>query len=184
MDALFTWDSNVLLWIQENIRNSILTPIFLFITKLGDGGIIWIAFSLLFLILPKYRKVGYSCVTSMIMTFIVVNLFLKNIVARTRPYEVIEGLNRLVPAQSDFSFPSGHSAHAFAVGVVILIMMKKRIGVPIFFLAITMALSRLYIGVHYPTDVMCGIAVGTLMALISIWIVDKKIHRLKQYFQI
>ncbi len=173
MDTLLNWDANALLWIQENIRNEFLNGILTFYTTLGNGGMLWIAFSLLCLALPKYRRVGLTCALSMILTLFVVNLGLKNIVARVRPYDAIEGLTRLVPEPSGFSFPSGHSAHAFAVAVVLLVMLKKKVGIPIFILAGLMALSRLYVGVHYPTDVIIGSLAGTLMAICSMLLMSR-----------
>lgn len=172
MNALLEWDAGVLLWIQENMRTELMTVIMKSITRLGDAGCLWIVLSVLFLVLNKTRRVGVASSLAMIFTFITVNLGIKNIVARIRPYEVVDGLNRLVEAQSDYSFPSGHTAHAFAVGVVILIMMPKKVGVPIFIISVLMAYSRLYIGVHYPTDVIGGAIIGTLMGLLSVYLVN------------
>lgn len=173
MDALLEWDASVLLWIQENMRTDLMTTIMKGITRLGNGGCLWIALAVVLLVLGKTRKVGAMSVLSLIITFVTVNLGIKNIVARTRPYEVIDGLVNLVEKQSDFSFPSGHSAHAFAVGVVLLIMLPRKFGVPIFIISILMAYSRLYIGVHYPTDVIAGVLLGTIIAFISMFIVNK-----------
>lgn len=173
MNALLEWDADVLLWIQENMRTELMTVIMKSITRLGDAGCLWIVLSVLFLVLNKTRRVGVAASFAMIFTFITVNLGIKNIVARIRPYEAVEGLNRLVEAQKDYSFPSGHTAHAFAVGVVILIMMPRKVGVPVFIISVLMAYSRLYIGVHYPTDVIGGAVIGTLMGLLSVFLVNK-----------
>ncbi len=173
MSAILEWDASVLLWIQENMRTDLMTTIMKAITRLGDGGSLWIVLAIIFLAINKTRKVGVASALALIITFVTVNLGIKNMVARIRPYEVIEGLTNLVGKQSDFSFPSGHSAHAFAVGVVILIMMPKKIGVPIFTISILMAFSRLYVGVHYPTDVIAGVVLGTVIALLSVFITNK-----------
>ncbi len=173
MDALLELDASILLWIQENMRTDLMTTIMKGITRLGDNGTLWIVLTVLFLVLNKTRRVGLTSAVALIITFLTVNLGIKNAVARTRPYEVIDGLINLVEKQHDFSFPSGHSAHAFAVGVVILIMMPKKFGVPIFIISILMAYSRLYIGVHYPSDVIAGALIGTIIAFLSIFIVNK-----------
>ncbi len=173
MDAILEWDASILLWIQENMRTDLMTTIMKAITRLGDAGSLWVVLSIVLLVINKTRKVGAASAVSLILTFVVVNVGIKNLVARTRPYEVIDGLVSLVGKQSDFSFPSGHSAHAFAVGVVILIMMPRKIGVPIFVISVLMAFSRLYVGVHYPTDVIAGAFLGTLMALVGVYVVNK-----------
>ena len=107
------------------------------------------------------------------MTFLINNIILKNIIARTRPYEVVEGLNRIIGAQSDFSFPSGHSGASFAVAVVMFMEMPKKYGVPALIVATLIAFSRLYVGVHYPFDVIAGVLTGTIYDVIKVAIYRK-----------
>lgn len=166
-------EGNVLLWIQNNLRNDFFDVIMKTITRLGDGGMIWIIFAVLLLLFKKYRYAGVASAISLILTFLTVNLCIKNLVARVRPYEVIEGLTRIVGEQSDYSFPSGHTAHAFAVSVVLLLMLPKKLGAPALILAFLMGFSRLYVGVHYPTDVLGGAVIGTVLAVISVFIAKK-----------
>lgn len=105
LDTLLKIDGDILLWIQDNLRTGWLDPIMKFITYLANGGALWIGICVLLLILKKTRTTGIVCSCSLAVTFLINNIILKNIIARTRPYEVVEGLNRIIGAQSDFSFP-------------------------------------------------------------------------------
>ena len=180
LDKLLELDGNILLWIQDNIRCDILTPVIKGITYLGNGGIVMIAMCLIFLLIPKLRRLGIVCSGSLAATFLINNLLLKNIIARTRPYEVVDGLQRMIGAQSDYSFPSGHSGAAFAVCMVIFFECPKKYGIPALVLAVLIALSRLYVGVHYPSDVIAGALLGTLFAFIACkvyhHVTDKEIY--------
>lgn len=173
-----TLDAQILLWIQDNLRNDILTPVFKFITHLGDVGWIWIAATIFLLFFVKYRKVGYLSALSLIGSLLINNLLLKNLVARIRPYEVIDGLNLIIEKQSDFSFPSGHSGASFAAGVIFFIYLPKKFGVPALILAFLISFSRLYVGVHYPTDVLAGGLIGAAIA-VCIWKVEEHIQKQK-----
>lgn len=164
-------EQNILLWIQDNLRSDILTPFFKFVTTLGNTGAIWIVLSVLLLCLKKTRKIGITSATSLLTSFIFNNLILKNVFARTRPYEVIEGLNALIPHPHDFSFPSGHTAASFAVAAIIFLTMPKKYGIPALILATLIAFSRLYLGVHYPTDVVFGMLSATIIASICVQLI-------------
>lgn len=164
----------ILLWIQEYVRNDFLTPVVTFITHLGDAGFIWIVLTLACLVFAKTRRTGVLLTFSLLLNFLANNLILKNLVARTRPYEAVEGLHRIIEAQSDFSFPSGHTGCSFAAAVVLLIMCPRKVGIPAMVLAVFIALSRLYVGVHFPTDVIGGAIIGTAAALLVCWIYKKK----------
>ena len=97
-------------------------------------------------------------------TLLVNNMILKNLVARTRPYEVIEGLTYIVMRPTDFSFPSGHAGCSFAVACIMFRRLPRRYGIPALVLAILISLSRLYVGVHYPSDVLFGVISGILIS--------------------
>ena len=162
-------EADILLWIQNNIRNDVLTPIFKFITTLGNAGVIWIVLSVGLLIPKKTRRVGVLALVSLLFSALIDNVILKNVVARTRPYEVIEGLTSLVGVQKDYSFPSGHTGSAFAAAVVMFRELPKKLGIPILVFVCLMGLSRLYVGVHYPSDVLGGVLIGTGIALLTHW---------------
>ena len=165
MGQILEWDGELLLWIQENIRREWLSPLISFITHLGDAGFIWIVITLCLLIYKGTRKEGFLCACSLLLVLLINNIILKNVIARTRPYEIVEGLQRIIEAQSDFSFPSGHTGSSFAAAVVMFMRLPKRYGIPAMVLAVCIALSRLYVGVHYPTDVMAAALIGTVTAV-------------------
>ncbi len=167
-------DGQILIWIQENMRNDILNPIMITLTHLGDCGIIWILICIALLIRKKYRLIGYTAGFSLVVEYAITNLLLKNLVARIRPYETVEGLNLLVAKADDFSFPSGHSGSSFAVGFVCFLLLPKRYGIPAIILAALISFSRLYVGIHYPTDVLAGAAIGIGVAILAC--IGKKVY--------
>lgn len=164
MDFITNLDGNILLWIQEYLREDFLNPLIIFITTLGNAGMIWIAASVVLLCIPKTRKAGVLVILSLVISYIINNLILKNAVARPRPWVDVEGLSILIGKPHDFSFPSGHASSSFAAAVVIYKMLPARCGVPAVILAAAVALSRLYVGVHYPTDVLLGTISGIIIA--------------------
>ena len=173
-------DGGILLWIQDYLRNPVLTPILKVITTLGNGGAIWILLTLLLLMLPKTRKVGCMMMAALLGTLLINNILLKNLVARTRPYEVIEGLTYLVRRPSEYSFPSGHAGSSFAAACVMLRKLPKRYGIPAFVLAVLIALSRLYVGVHDPRDVLFGVISGILISYAAEAVVERIWKRKKE----
>ncbi len=180
MEALFQLDGNILLWIQEYIRNDFLTPIFKFITTLGDAGMIWIAIAVILLFVKQYRKVGLMVGGSLLGSLVFNNGLIKNLVARPRPYRMIEALTIIIPEPGEFSFPSGHTSSSFAAGVVLYLMLPKKYGVPAMILAFLIGISRLYVGVHYPTDVLGGMVMGTVLAVATVKITELIEKKLKK----
>lgn len=166
-------DSSILLWIQEHVRNSVLNPIFISITTLGNAGVIWIILTIVLLIPKKTRRIGIISACALLGSLLINNLILKNLVGRIRPYEVIDGLMPLVAKPSGASFPSGHAGSSFASGWVLYRNLPKRFGIPALVLAVLIACSRLYVGVHYPSDVLVGTMNGILIAYLAQYIVDK-----------
>ena len=173
MEWLLELDGNILLFIQEYLRFEWMTPIWKFITSLGNAGWFWIVLTVILLIPKKTRKIGIASALSLLIGVLITNIALKNLVARTRPYEVVEGLKLLVGKAHDYSFPSGHSCASFASAFVIYKMAPSKFGIPSVILAALIALSRLYVGIHYPTDVIAGTIIGIVSALTALWIVKK-----------
>lgn len=174
MDFLWQIEGDILLWIQEYVRADWLNPIVNFITNLGNAGWFWLALLIVMLFFQKTRKAGITGLIAVLIGFIITNVCLKNLVARVRPYEIIEGLEYITKKPSDWSFPSGHSTASMAASVVLFCRLPKKYGVPALVLGILISLSRLYVGVHYPTDVLVGMLVGCFGAFMAMKIMDRK----------
>ncbi len=157
-------DGNVLLFLQEVVRNGILDPLVCFYTHLGDGGRLWIALSLLLLCFKSTRRAGALSLCAMLLGFLCTNVALKHLFARPRPWLDVAGLIPLVEEPDPNSFPSGHTCSAFAAAMAWWRTLPRRWGALAVVLAACMGLSRLYVGVHYPSDVLAGALVGALCA--------------------
>lgn len=160
-------DHAILLWIEENLRFDWLTPVWKVITYFGEGGYFWIALCLLLILIKKTRKIGFLMLASLALNAILVNVCIKNVVARVRPYDQFSDITRLIEAQKDWSFPSGHTSASFAcaMGMTLSIdQIYKKWCIPCWILALLIAFSRLYLGVHFPSDVLCGALIGMISA--------------------
>lgn len=173
-------DGYFLIFIQEHIRNPICDPIFTGITHLGDGGIFWIILTVVLLCFKKTRRAGVYSACALIGSLIVNNMILKNLVNRTRPYEVVEGLRCMVGLAHDASFPSGHTGASFASSVAMSRQLPRKWAVFFLVLAGLIAFSRLYVGIHYPTDVLGGLCTGIGIGVLVNVIGDGRMRRDKQ----
>ena len=170
---LWKFDFEILFFIKDHVRNSFLDVIVPFYTNLGDDGIIWIAVGLIMLIPKKTRKCGIMVLAALLVMLVVNNIILKNLIARPRPCATYPELVELVHIPTSYSFPSGHTVSAMAVAFTILTQHKK-LGIVTLVMAFLMGLSRLYVGVHFPTDVYGGIIVGAAIAF-AVYYAEKKI---------
>lgn len=166
-----SFDLPILDWIQANLQSPIMDKIMPIITLFGEGGVFWIAWALLLLFIPKTRKTGLGMLIALVLGLLVCNITLKPLVGRIRPYDFKEQqlgefIDLLIKRQHDFSFPSGHTIASFEASVVLL-KNSKKMGIPALILAVLVSFSRLYLYVHYPSDVLVSVVLGTLFALIG-----------------
>ncbi len=162
----------ILDFIQEHMRSPLLDKIMPFVTVFGDGGIFWIIVTLILLAIPKTRKLGIAAAVSLAVEALCCNVIIKPLVARVRPYDVRE-VALLVKAPTDYSFPSGHTGASFAVATALCFGRSAKLGIPAVVLAFIIAFSRLYLYVHYPTDVLAGMVIGTLTGLLGAFAAEK-----------
>lgn len=168
LEAILSMDGVFLLWLQDVVRNPILDAFFSLYTQLGNSGMIWLLLSGLMLFHPKTRKVGFWALIAMLFGLLCTNVVLKHLVGRVRPWLVVEGLTHLVAEHDPLSFPSGHTCAAFAAGATwARFAQSKRLKAVCLIQAILMGFSRLYVGVHFPTDVLAGAAVGLFCAWLA-----------------
>lgn len=156
----------------QGIHQEWLTEILRFFTTIGESGLVWIIIAIVLTCIPKTRKCGLTMMIAMAITYLVGNLFLKNVIARPRPCSVDHSVTLKIPFPSEYSFPSGHTSNGFA-GAVTIFNYYRKAGILSLFMAVVIAFSRLYFFVHYPTDVLGGIVLGTLDALLAVYIVKR-----------
>ena len=165
------WEFSFLYFLQE-LHNPVLDKIMVFITSLGDNGYLWIGVAVLMLFFKKYRKCGIGIAVSLLLMEITGNMIIKELVMRERPCWIDPTVELLVKAPSSFSFPSGHTFAGFASAVTIFLYHKKE-GIVALIMAALIAFSRMYIFVHFPTDILGGIVCGIVIAFVSFAIVKK-----------
>ena len=165
-----SFDLPILDWIQANLQSGFMDQFMPFITKFGDHGTFWMIVAAVLFIFPKTRKTGLGMAIAMIIGLLVCNVTLKPLVGRIRPYDLQAELGITIQLlgerMHDFSFPSGHTIASFEAAVVML-KNSKKLGIPAMILAVLISFSRLYLYVHYPTDVITSVILGTLFALIG-----------------
>lgn len=180
MNIIQELDFMVLNYIRENLRSGFLDNIMPLVTMLGNMGIFWVAVALIISAKAKYRRCSITMLIGMVAGVVIGNLIIKNIIQRDRPCWINEIENMLIANPQDFSFPSGHTMSSF-IAATILVHYDKRLGIPSFGVAILIAFSRLYLYVHFPSDIVGGALLGIAIAGMTISATDKYIfNRRKQ----
>lgn len=159
-------DYNTLFFIQNHVQNDFVNPIIIFFTKLGNSGFIWILISIILIMKSKYRKIGFLVLSVLFINTLFGEILLKHLIQRPRPFITLSNLNIIIEKPSSFSFPSGHTSSAFACAFIFGYFFKKYKWY-FYSLAFIISFSRIYLLVHYPSDVICGIFLGYFSFLIT-----------------
>ena len=168
----------ILDWLQK-LHTPVLDQIMCSITHLGDAGAFWILLAAVLLLVPRTRKSGLIVAGALLMDVLFCNVLLKPIVARTRPFDVNTSIQLLVARPHDYSFPSGHTAASFTAAMALYLAGENKMWKPALVLAVLIAFSRLYLYVHYPTDILGGIITGCIAAYIGYRLEEGMLPRLK-----
>ena len=166
LDFIQNADWSILHWIRENLRCGALDFLLPKLTLLGEGGAVWIAVGLALLLSKKYRKYGVCLLGALVAGLLICNIGLKNIVARPRPCW-LESIDLLVKNPKDYSFPSGHTWSA-VTGVWVATAANRKFGWVAIPLAAALAFSRLYLYVHFPSDILMGALIGAALGILAV----------------
>lgn len=169
----------ILDFIQLHFRCGFLDAVVPAFSRLCNHGELWILLALILLAIPKTRRCGAAVAAALVLDLLFCNGVLKPLVRRVRPCDVNQAVSLLIPRPTDFSFPSGHTAASFAAAAA-LWKARSRLRVPALITAVLMGLSRLYLYVHWPSDVVGGALVGSGCGLAGEALVSWMISRRKK----
>lgn len=175
---LQTLDFQILDGIQAALKGPFMDTMMPLVTKLCDGGIFFIILAVVLLIFPKTRRIGMAAAFALILNHVATNMVIKNIVCRPRPCHLRE-VALLIEMPHGYSFPSGHTSTSFAVSTAVF-RFNRRWGTALFVLSALIGFSRLYLYVHFPSDVLGGVLVGVLCG-IAATVLAKKLPKGKVF---
>lgn len=171
-------DLSILEFIQTHLTSKIGDVVMPFISCLGNGGMIWICLAVILCCIPKYRKTGITLCVALIADVLLCNVILKPLVARPRPFMSDSDVKLLISPPTDYSFPSGHTAVSFT-SAFSLLFSKCKLWIPSMIMASLIGFSRLYLYVHYPTDVFAGVLLGLIIGFLTDIIMKKIFEKIK-----
>lgn len=156
----------------QAVRFGLLDKLMVAITTLGNEGAVWIVIGIVMLFFKKYRRAGVTVLLGLIFGLVTGNWVIKNIVARARPCAINTAIELIIPYPSEYSFPSGHTLSSF-IAATCVFLRNKKFGAATYVLASLIAFSRLYVYVHFPTDIIGGVLLGIALAHLATWIMKK-----------
>ena len=157
-------DQSILYWIHDNLSCGVLDVLMPKLTLLGSGGAVWLLAAGGLLCTKKYRRQGVILLAGLAVGVLVGNVCLKNLIARPRPCWLDDSVKLLISMPTDYSFPSGHTLSS-VIGATVLTKTDRRFGWAAIPLAVIIAFSRLYLFVHYPSDILAGTVLGVVIGL-------------------
>lgn len=166
-------DRQILEFISEHMHSDWLDVIMKIFTVIGEFGIFGISVGIICLFFKSHRKTAFLMLVVMAIGFLIGNIMLKNLIARPRPCHSYPSLLHYIDMPSGYSFPSGHTLHSFIPAFMFLFNKKFRTGIILTIMAVFIAFSRMYFGVHYPTDILAGIVLAALLVFACMLIVKK-----------
>lgn len=172
MQTITNIDFTILNFIHKHLSCPFLDFLIPEISLFGNSGAIWILSAVIMLFFKKYRKTGITVAAGLCTGVIIGNLLLKNLIARSRPCWINDTVNMLIAVPQDYSFPSGHTLSSF-IAATIIMHTDKRLGTAAYILAAMIAFSRLYLYVHFPTDILGGVLLGIVIGIIMCKVSDK-----------
>ena len=174
IDFITNIDFCILYWIQDNLRNSVMDFLMPLFSNMQEGGLVWIAIAIVLIFFKRTRYCGFAILLAMGIDTLITEYGIKNIVCRVRPCNLVNDVDILVEKPNSYSFPSNHSASAFAAATAVLLTVKKKAwSIPAFIFSGIIAFSRLYVFVHFPSDVLVGIVVGCAISALVCYLMKK-----------
>ena len=167
-----TWEFAILDFLQAHCRSAWGDALMVAVSSLGNHGIFWILLALALLCCRRTRRLGWALSLGLALNVLVCNGLLKPLVARIRPCDVHTAVALLIARPRDYSFPSGHAASSFAA-VSALLACRSRWWIPAFVLAVALCFSRLYLYVHWPSDILGGAVLGILLGFLARRLMDR-----------
>lgn len=165
-------EAEILKYISSIVSNPFFDAFFAFVSMLGNKGALWIILTIGMLFFKKTRKAGICCALSLIICLVAGNIILKPMFGRVRPYNFDTQIRIIIPPLLDGSFPSGHTMSAFAFATALRRYFKNA-GLFALIVSVFMGLSRIYLCVHYPSDVIAGALLGIGFGIMSYKICER-----------